>query len=224
MMNVPRFAVILSGCGYKDGTEVNEAVIALLAINKAGASYELFAPNVDQQNVIDHITGKSSQEKRNALTEAARIARGKISDILDLDPNQYDALIIPGGTGVVTTLSSVTEDVMKSTVLPSVQAKIIDFFRQKKPIGAICIAPALIAKILRPFALDLKLTLGKHNNLLDILEVTQEISTADEIVVDKKNKIVSCPAFMIDNTSLSTAAAGIFKLVDEILLFVRSAK
>ena len=70
-----KIAVVLSGSGVYDGSEIHEAVLSLLAIEKHGAQWHCFAPNINQHHVINHITGAEMDTTRNVLIESARIAR-----------------------------------------------------------------------------------------------------------------------------------------------------
>jgi len=211
-------AIILSGCGYLDGAEIRESVLTLLALDTAKISYEMFALNKDQLHVVDHLNGTEiAHETRNVLAESARIARGAISDLRELDVDNFDALIIPGGFGVAKNLSSFAFEGSNGVVDRLVAATVLAFYDANKPIGAICIAPAIIA-----------LTLGKYTPLLTI---GSDVNTAFELeklgaqhqhclttdcVIDEKNKIVSTPAYMDDSASLAEIFTGISKLINNI--------
>ena len=143
-----RFAVILAGCGVLDGAEIHEATLTLLAIAKAGGSYECFAPDKEQAQVINHLTGKPTNEVRNVLVESARIARGKIKPLYLYEPEVFDAVIFPGGFGVAKNLCSLAFEGSDCTVDPEVELAVLASVEASIPIGALCIAPALIVKIL----------------------------------------------------------------------------
>ena len=142
-----KIGVLLSGCGVMDGSEVHEAVITLLAIDREGMEAVCMAPNKDQSQVINHLTNQPQNEKRNMLLESARIARGKIKDIKDVKPSDIDAVILPGGFGAACNLSTFASLGSNAKVLPEVESFLKEVHRLKKPIGAICIAPNVIAKI-----------------------------------------------------------------------------
>ncbi len=146
-----KVGVILSGCGHRDGTEIREAVLTLLALDRAGADVRCFAPDIPQQRVVDHLRGKVVPgETRNVLVEAARIARGQVADLKTAKASDLDAVILPGGYGAALNLSSFAEQGAEATVLPEVAALLKAMHAAKKPIGAICIAPAVVAKALGP--------------------------------------------------------------------------
>ncbi len=191
-------AVILSGCGASDGSEIHEAISTLIAIDKLGAKYTCYAPNRNQFHVINHLNGEVMQEKRNILVEAARIARGKVKPLSDF-VGQEDALIIPGGYGAAKNLCdyafkgancSVNEDIAKAVEL---------MFNKKKPIGALCIAPIILAKVLN----NITLTLGENSDAslaAQKMGATHKTTSKHEIVVDIKNKIVTSPCYMVDSS------------------------
>jgi enhancing lycopene biosynthesis protein 2 len=194
-----KFAVVLSGCGVIDGAEIHEAVLVLLAIAKNGAEYQVFAPDIQQHHVINHLTGKEMNETRNVLVEAARIARGKINPLTELNINDFDALVFPGGFGVAKNLSNYAFKGADLTVNPQVEQAIKSAYKNGKPIGVMCIAPVLIPKILG----NVEVTIGS------IKETTAQIeklggkhknTTHGEVVVDEKYKVVSTPCYMLDAT------------------------
>ncbi len=147
-MTKPRFAVILSGCGVQDGTEIHEAVLTLLAIDRHGGSSRCFAPDVAQRDVVDHLSGRATGETRNVLVESARIARGSVDALAAFDPAEFDVLIFPGGFGAAKNLCSFAVDGPDCTVQPDVRRAIEGMAALGKPIGALCIAPALLARVL----------------------------------------------------------------------------
>ncbi|MCW3807292.1 isoprenoid biosynthesis glyoxalase ElbB [Plebeiibacterium marinum] len=208
-------AVVLSGCGVFDGSEIHEATLTLLAINKKGAIYQCFAPNTTQHHVINHITGEEMQESRNVLVESARIARGQIKDLETLNSNDFDAIVFPGGFGAAKNLSNLAFEGADCKVLPLVAEKIKEFWTNKKPIGAMCIAPAVIAKII-PGSL---VTIG--NDIATKDTITQMGSTHQntnhtETVIDAKNKIVTTPCYMLD-ANIAQIEQGTLNLIDEII-------
>jgi enhancing lycopene biosynthesis protein 2 len=216
-----RVAVVLSGCGHLDGAEIRESVLTLLALEEEGMQYDIFAPDVDQHDVVNHFTGKEEQETRNVLVEAARIARGKISPMLELHARDYAAVIFPGGFGAAKSLSDVAENGGNAHAIKQVEHVVRDFWESKKPIGAICIAPAVIACGLRGLAVP-TITLGEHNEMLEGLEAKEKVCKADEIAVDSLNLIISTPAYMT-NEGIPQIAVGIRKLVKEVARMARDA-
>lgn len=211
-----KIAVILSGCGVMDGSEIGEAILTLLAIDKAGAKYQCFAPNIEQTHVINHLTQKEMPEKRNVLVEAARIARGDIKDLQEIIPSDFDAAIFPGGFGAAKNLCDFAFEGVQCTVNEAVSRLVAAMHTAKKPVGFICIAPAMIPKL---YPAQTKLTIGTDQATADKLNEMggQHISCpVTDIVVDKMQKVVSTPAYMLANR-LSEAQAGIERLVTELL-------
>jgi enhancing lycopene biosynthesis protein 2 len=212
-----RVAVVLSGCGFKDGAEIHESVLTLLALDRAGAHVEIFAPDIPQTKVVNHLTGEATHETRNVLVESARIARGKIADVKKANASAFDALVFPGGFGAAMNLCSFGADGAKASVNPDIAALATSFYRAKKPIGVICIAPAMLAKILE--GEQVTLTIGNDAGTADALESLShkhENCGARGFVVDRTNKIVSTPAYMLAGW-IGEAADGIEKLVKEVL-------
>ena len=142
-----KVGLLLSGCGVNDGAEIHESVIAMLALDRAGVEMELMAPNIDQMHVVNHYTGQEMDEYRNVLVEASRIARGNIKDMAEISGNDIDALIIPGGFGVAKNLCDYAMAGPECSINPDVFRLISELQSLNKPIGAICIAPAMMAKI-----------------------------------------------------------------------------
>ncbi len=192
-------AVVLAGCGVMDGAEIHEAVMTMYAIDKNGGSYRLFAPNVAQHHVVNHITGEEMKESRNVLTEAARIARGKISPMTDYRAAEFDALIFPGGFGVAKNLCTYAFDGPDCHVDRVVEEAILATHRAGKPIGALCISPVLIARVLG----DVTVTIGNdRGTAADIAKLggKHENKRHGEVAVDRKNLIVTAPCYMLDAT------------------------
>lgn len=208
-------AVIISGCGHLDGAEIRESVLALLYLDKAGANYQIFAPDWDQHHVINHITGKEIAEKRNILVEAARIARGNVKALENINIDEFDGLIIPGGFGVAKNLSNIAFVGGDGDANPQISTIIKGFLREKKPIGAICIAPAMLVAAVRDVTVAL-VTIGEENDLIAKLGGKHQICDSDEIAIDQANKIVTCSAYMREDR-ISHIAIGIEKLVNEVL-------
>jgi len=212
-----KIAIILSGSGVYDGSEIHESVLTFLAIEQQGASYRCFAPNINQHHVINHLTGEvKADETRNVLVESARIARGDIEDISELYQEEFDALIFPGGFGAAKNLCHFALDAENYKINDEVHAAALLFIKADKPIGFMCIAPAMIPLI---FGDGAKGTIGKDKDIAQSL-INRGLAHADcdvdDIVVDEKYKLVSTPAYMLA-TSLVEAASGINKLVKKII-------
>ena len=214
-----RVAVILSGCGVYDGSEIHEAVLTLLYLDRDGAEILCFAPDKPQLHVVNHLTGQQAGENRNVLQEAARIARGKISPLSELKLDSVDAIIFPGGFGAVKNLCSYAIQGDDCEIDADVVRVIQEAVQKKKVIGAICIAPVVIAKALQPLGIKCKLTIGDEEASANSINAmgSEHINTAvNDICVDDENKIVSTPAYML-GPSISHVALGIKKLVDKVL-------
>jgi enhancing lycopene biosynthesis protein 2 len=197
MAEKKKFAVILSGCGNKDGAEIHESVMTLWAIHKHGAEYQCFAPDIDQHHVLNFITNQEMAEKRNVLVESARIARGAIMDLKAYKVNDFDGLVMPGGLGVAKNLSSFAFEGADCTVNEDVVRAVKETAAQNKPIGALCIAPAIIAKILG----DVEVTIGQDPGTeaaIIKMGASHQQTTHGKIVVDRQHKIVTTPCYMLD--------------------------
>ncbi len=219
-----RIGVLLSGCGVMDGSEIQEAVITLLAIDREGMQYICIAPDKEQTKVINHITNQPANEKRNMLIESARIARGNIKDIKKLNINEIDALIMPGGFGAACNLSSFATDGAGAKVLPEVEQFLKKLHKNKKPLGAICIAPNVLAKVFgseKP-----QITIGTDPGTAQTLEQmgAKHINkNADEIIIDEKNLLVSTPAYMLAKGP-KELEIGITKLVKAVAELIKTSK
>jgi len=192
-----KFAVVLSGCGVFDGAEIHEATLSLLAIARQGATYEIFAPDMDQHHVINHLTGKELDESRNVLVESARIARGKIRDLEEFNPSGFDGILLPGGFGAAKNLSSWANDGPESMVIPGVEKAIRGMVEAGKPVGALCISPVLLARIFG----DVKITIGNDPDTAEAIEslgATHVPAGHGEVVVDERRKLVTTPCYMLD--------------------------
>lgn len=211
-----KIAVILSGCGVYDGSEIHESVLTLLRLDQRGCQVQCFAPNIPQRQVVDHCSGETMHESRNVLVEAARIARGQIKDVREARVEDFDALIIPGGAGAVKNLSDFAASGAAYHIQPDVLALAQAFAHAGKPIGLICIAPVLAAQIYGP---GVTCTVGNDADTiaeLGKLGANHEECEVSEIVEDRARKLVSTPAYMLAQ-SISEAASGINKLVDRVL-------
>jgi len=220
MAKAKRVGVVLSGCGVMDGAEVQESVLTLLAIDREGAQAECMAPNMQQMHVIDHLTNKEVQgEKRNVLVEAARIVRGNIRDIRDIKADTIDALVFPGGYGAAKNLCDFAVKGENCHVQPDVVRLAREMVKAKKPIGVVCIAPAVMAKVAQELGIIIKLTIGNDADTAATLRKMgiQHVDTpATDIMVDEEHKIVSTPAYMLAQR-ISEAATGIEKLVKAVI-------
>ncbi len=212
-----KIGVVLSGCGVYDGSEIHEAVITLLAIDRNGAEAVCLAPDMDLSEV-NHLTGQETGATRNTLVESARIARGKIRNVAGITAGDLDAVIFPGGFGAAKNLCNFAEKGVGAAIHPEVARLIREMAAAKKPIGAICIAPALIAAALgRDF--KPKVTIGTDAGTADAINQTgsQHVNCpVTEFVADKECKIVSTPAYMLAN-HISEAAEGIEKAVKAVV-------
>ncbi|QWA28764.1 isoprenoid biosynthesis glyoxalase ElbB [Pseudomonas sp. RC3H12] len=211
-----KVAVILSGCGVYDGAEIHESVITLLRLDQRGAQVQCFAPNIAQMHVIDHLTGEEMPESRNVLVESARIARGEVKDIREASAEDFDALIVPGGFGAAKNLSNFAVEGAGCTVQAEVLALAEAFAEAGKPVGLLCISPALAAKIYGP---GVVCTIGKDaDTAAAVVKMggTHEECDVHDIVEDVQRKLVTTPAYM-EAKSISEAAGGIYKLVDRVL-------
>lgn len=211
-----KVAVILSGCGVYDGAEIHESVLTLLRLDQRGAVVQCFAPNVAQLHVVDHYSGDEMDETRNVLVESARIARGQIKDVKELHVGDFDAVILPGGFGVAKNLSDFVVSGANCNVQADVLSATQSFVKAGKPVGLMCIAPALAAKI---FGAGVICTIGKdHDTAAALTQMGAEHHECEvsDIVEDAQHKLVTTPAYMLAQ-SISEAAAGINKLVDRVL-------
>jgi len=208
-----RVGVILSGCGVYDGSEVHEATLTLLFLDRAGAEIVLAAPDIETV-AVDHLTGAPCGEKRRVLAESARIARGKIADMKELSARDLDALIFPGGFGAAKNLCDFAARGAECTVHPEVVRLIREMREAGKPMGFICIAPVLAARLL-----GAKVTIGADPATRAAIEKMggkHVTCGVDEIAVDEENRVVSTPAYMLGPT-ISRVALGIEKLVARVL-------
>ncbi|ADM96552.1 isoprenoid biosynthesis glyoxalase ElbB [Dickeya dadantii] len=211
-----KVGVVLSGCGVYDGSEIHEVVLTLLAIDRAGAEAVCFAPDKQQLHVINHLTGEVTGEKRNVLAESARIARGKIQPLSSADPQQLDALIVPGGFGAAKNLSDFATRGADCEIDNELKILTREIHKKNKPIGFICIAPAMLPKLLDT---SVQLTIGNDEGTAQAIEAMGGVHVTcpvDDIVVDVAHKVVTTPAYMLAN-SIGEAASGIEKLVTRVL-------
>jgi len=199
-----KFAIILAGCGVYDGAEIHEAVMTMYAVMKNGAEYQLFAPDIAQYHVVNHLTGAEMPETRNVLVESARIARGKIKPLSGLNMRDYDAVILPGGFGVAKNLCSFAFKGENCEVHPEVTEVIREAVSLRKPIGALCISPVMLAKVLG----SVEITIGDDKGTASSVEKmgAKHIKTTHgQVVVDNKHKVFTTPCYMLDANILQIA-------------------
>lgn len=212
-----KIAVVLSGCGFLDGSEITESVSLLIALNQAGAKTTCFAPDIEF-SVTNHLSGHALVEKRQLLAEAARIARGDIKALSSLKASDFDAVAFPGGYGAAKNLCNWAEKGAACEVNPDVQRVVLEFHAASKPIGAICIAPVIIAKVLG--AHKVTLTVGDDpETIAEILKTgaQHEECPVDDYITDRETKVVSTPAYMYGNAKPNEVFAGIFGLAHELV-------
>jgi len=210
-----KIAIVLSGCGVFDGSEIHEATLSMLAIDQQNAQYTLFAPDIDQANVINHITKQPSGETRNVLVESARIARGNIHNLTDFEASAFDALLFPGGSGAVKNLSDYAIRGAEMSVNSAVEKAIKSMHAAHKPIGALCIAPVLLAKIIG----GSEVTIGNDAETAAHIEqmgAHHKTNEATDITIDEKNKLVTTPCYML-GTRIGEIYTGASKVVEALL-------
>ena len=215
-----KVGVVLSGCGHQDGSEIHEAVFTLHALEKAEAEAIIMAPDMDQFHVINHLNGNEDlSESRNILVESARIARGKVVDVASVSGHQLDALIFPGGTGMAKNIFDYSMAGINCTIISDVQRLVVEILEADKPLGAICIAPVMVAKVLEFLGRTGTVTGGFNveiNNDIKAMGINTIEVGAEEIVVDKENKIITTPAY-VEAKSMNESFTGIEKLVNKVL-------
>jgi len=218
MERTKKFAVVLSGNGVFDGAEIHEATLSLYAIVKNGGTYEIFAPDIPQHHVINHITGEEMSESRNVLIESARIARGKIRALHEFDAAEFDALLFPGGFGAAKNLSSFAFDGPDCKVNIDVKKAIEAMVKAEKTIGALCIAPVILAKVLG----EVDLTIGQDKGTADAIEAMgarHQITKHGEVTIDSKHKLVTTPCYMLDANivEISEGAQNVVKAMMDLI-------
>jgi len=211
-----KFAIVLAGNGVYDGAEIQEVVLTMLAIKQQSCDYQCFAPDIPQHHVINHLNGEEMNETRNVLTESARIARGDIKNLSEFNVNDFDALIFPGGFGVAKNLCSIAFDGAKASVNEEVSKAVIEMHKNKKPIGALCIAPALIAKIIGN---GLNVTVGQDEATAITIEQMGAIhieTDHGDVVLDEENLIFTSPCYMLD-ANISQVYDGAYNTVEAMI-------
>ncbi|MBP1627628.1 MAG: ThiJ/PfpI [Holophagaceae bacterium] len=222
MPKSPRIAVLLAGCGHVDGAEIREAVLALLALDQHGAKVQCVAPDAPQHHVVNHVTGQVVEGSRNILEESSRIARkGQCLDLAKAHAGDYDALVIPGGFGVAKNLCGFAFQGAEASVRPDVEAFVQAFFESGKPVGAICIAPALVGLCLARMGKKARLTLGNGTEIQAAMEKLghsfQSVPSPREVVLDESLKLATTSAYMFDDARLSDVWVGIERCVAAVI-------
>lgn len=207
-----KIAIILSGCGVYDGSEIHEATMALLAVKRNGAEYEIYAPDKTQYDVVNHFNGQQSDEYRNVLVEAARIARGNINPLKELDVKTVDAILFPGGFGVAKNLSSYAFKGAEYDVIPEVKELIKAVHAMGKPIGAMCIAPILLAKSLEKVTITVGSSSDAAAKAAEGAGAAHVDTASGNICVDKANKVATAPCYMLD-----ASIVNIFEEADKVV-------
>lgn len=203
-----KIGLLLSGCGVYDGAEIQEAVLTLLAIEEAGHEAVCISVNKNQHHVINHLTGEEMSESRNMMIEAARIARGNVREISTISPAEIDALVIPGGFGSAKNFTTWAFAGSDGTILPEVKLLLVNMFNVGKPLVALCVSPVVLAKAFEDSGIILNMTLGtdqekspydinSFNQGLEKTGVHTEMKTVNEICIDKENKIITAPCYMM---------------------------
>ncbi len=214
-----KVAVVLSGCGYLDGAEIQESVFTLYFLDRAGVGFSCFAPDKPQMHVVNHLTGDPTDEVRNVLVESARIARGDIQDIAQAKMSDFDALVLPGGFGVAKNLSEFATKGPETSVDANLVRLVKEAVEAKKPIVAICIAPAVLAAALKQVGAAATLTIGNDAGTAQAIAALgshHQDCPVEQTVVDETNKIISTPAYMLGPDPKGVGAgieAAIAKLV-----------
>ncbi len=210
-----KVAIVLSGCGFKDGSEITETISSFIAIGQERATYACFAPSIHATS-INHLTGANAHEV-NVLEESARIARGEISDLKSLNEIDFDALLFPGGYGAAKNLCDWAQKGAKCQVLPEVEAIIKAFYKASKPIGAICIAPALVARVLGKEGITVTIGDDKETALeIQKTGALHEECPVNEYISDRNHKVLTTPAYMYA-TKPHEAYVGISKMIKELV-------
>lgn len=212
-----KVAVLLSGCGHRDGSEIQEAILALLAVDEAGAIVQCLAPDIPQARVVNHLTGQAGEGHRRVIEEAGRIARGKVLPVAQANPADYDALVVPGGAGAALNLSSFAEKGRDMAVQPDVLAFARALHAAGKPVGLICIAPCMAPAIA---GAGVRYTLGDAPDAEAAVDAMggQHVKCAvTDCVVDAGHKLVTTPAYMYGDARIGEVAQGIRKLVAAVL-------
>ncbi|MCB9224064.1 MAG: isoprenoid biosynthesis glyoxalase ElbB [Crocinitomicaceae bacterium] len=225
-----KFGILLSGCGVYDGAEIQEAVLAMLAVKEAGHDYQCISLDKNQHHVVNHLTGEEMNESRNMMVESARIARGDVKNIKDITPADLDGLIIPGGFGSAKNFSKWAFLGPEGGIEDEVKLLIVNMINVGKPVCALCVSPVVVAKALEGSEIHPNMTLGTDqepspydisgfNAGIESVGAKAEMKTIREILVDQENKIVTAPCYMMDANILEVynnvkqAVLALIKLV-----------
>ena len=214
-----RIGVLLSGCGVKDGSEIHEATLTLYYLGRLGVEYTCIAPDAPQASVVNHVTGEVTTESRNMLIEASRIARGPVSSLTEINADDISALIIIGGYGAATNLSDYATAGKNMTVRPDLTALILAMHQARKPVGALCIAPVILAKVFGEAGIAAEISIGNDVNVatdIKSLGVSHVIKLVDEVHVDTTNRLVTTPAYMLAQ-NIAEIGPGIRKAVETVV-------
>ena len=219
----PKVGVLLSGCGFLDGSEIHEAVLTMLFLDRAGAEIVCLAPSGQQSDVVDHSTGQPMPgEQRDVYVEAARIARGKVRELAAVQADELDAIVLPGGFGAAKNLSDSASAGAEASAHPEVARLLTAMHEARKPIGAVCIAPALVATVLGRHCSP-SLTIGNDEGTaaaLQAMGATHQDCAVHEFYADEQNLIASTPAYMLD-ARIGDVAKGIEQLVATVVGWCR---
>ena len=210
------FAIVLSGCGVYDGSEIGEAMMTMLALDEAGCRYEVFAPDKPHVHVVDHLKGEPTSENRNVLTESARIARGKVRPLTEYKAENYNGLIFPGGFGAAKNLCTFAFDGAGMTVDAEVERVVNETRKAGKPLAAMCIAPVILGKLIA----GVQVTVGHDeatNEALRQMGAEPKNVFGPEVVHDAKNNVFTTPCYMLPDATIATVAACCRNLVGEML-------
>jgi len=229
-----KIGVLLSGSGVYDGAEIQESVLILLALAQSGVDYFCIAPNIEQHHVINHLTGEPMDEKRNVLTESARIARGNIKDLAEVSANDMDGLVMPGGFGVAKNFTKWAFEGSKGEINKDVKRLINEIVKEHKPIAAVCMSPTTLAKALEGTGVEANLTVGttKEKSPYQIAEINEEMKkvganpilcSVTEVITDDVNNIVSSPCYMMEGT-IAQINEGIQKTIAKLVELVTLQK
>ncbi len=222
---MPKVGICFSGCGFLDGAEIFESVATLYHLDQAGADVLAMAPKIDQAQVVNHLTGETVEgATRNVLEESARIVRGDIKNLAEVTAEDMDALIFPGGYGVAKNLSTYAFEGPNCQVNEEVHRLVREIIAANKPLGVICIAPAMLAKVLEGTGVNTQLTIGNDSQTAQAIEemgTTHVVCSVTKHITDKENKIVSTPAYMLA-TKIGETWVGIEGLVNEVLALIEA--
>ncbi|QDQ28108.1 isoprenoid biosynthesis glyoxalase ElbB [Chitinimonas arctica] len=209
-----KVAVVLSGSGYLDGSEITEAIATLVILSQHAIAYDCFAPDRAQRHVVDHLSGEPGEEGRNMLVESARIARGEIAALDTLVPEDYQAIIFPGGFGAAKNLCTFADDGLDARLHDDVKKALMPFVLAKKPVVAICAAPLLLALAAREAGyVKARITVGTGGNpLSEAIEAWGQYHfplAVDQACLDSENRFISTPAYMFDDATPAQIFASV---------------